>query len=104
MKTVEFKIESRPELEFRTARISPVELLAITTQMDLDKFVQTKALFEFTLEHIEVKVGEKWFPVKIPGQEVYMPTDIEDDLVSLNEILAWFLNEVVAKTFMKSSE
>ena len=38
---------------------------------------QTKALYTFALEHVEVKQGEKWFPVKVPNQEVYMPTSLE---------------------------
>lgn len=104
MKIKEFTIDSMPELQFRVAKISPVDLLAITTQMNFDKFQQTKALYTFALEHVEVKQGEKWFPVKVPNQEVYMPTSLEDDLVALNEVIAYFLNEVVAKTFTKSSE
>ena len=104
MKVREFTIESLPSLQFRTAAISPVDLLAITTQIDFDKYQQTKMLYTFALEHIEVKQGEKWFPVKLPGQEVYTPTSLGENLVALNEIITYFLNEVVAKTFTKSSE
>lgn len=104
MKVLEIKIDSMPDYEFRTKSISPVDLLAITTQTDFEKFAQTKALYAFALENMEVKIGEKWFPVKLPGREVYMPTDIEENLTALNELIAKFLDEVVAKTFTKSSE
>ena len=104
MKTIEFKIESLPDLELRFNKLSPVDLLAITTQIDFEKFGQTKELFGFALEHTEVKQGEKWFPVKYPGKEVYTPTSIEENLLALNQIVTYFLDEVIAKTFMKSSE
>ena len=104
MKTVEFTIESLPELEFRISKISPVDLLAITTQIDFEKFQQTKVLYQFALEHIDVKQGEKWFPVKLPNQEIYTPTTIEDNLSALNDLVAYFLNEVIAKTFTESSK
>lgn len=104
MQVNEFKIESLPDVQFRVSKISPIDLLAITTQIDFNNFVQTKSLYTFALEHTEVKQGEKWFPVKIANQEVYTPTTIEENLVALNEIITYFLNEVVTKTFMKSSE
>lgn len=104
MKTAEFTIESMPDVEFRVARISPVDLLAITTQIDFEQFAKTKVLYTFALEHCEVKQGEKWFPVKLPGKEVYTPSTIENNFRALNEIIAYFLNNVVAETFTESSE
>lgn len=104
MNTIEFTIESKKELTFRVVKLSPVDLLALQLQTDLDNFDQTRLLFRFALEHTEVKIGEKWFPVKTSGKEVYMPMGIEEDFTALNEICVWFLNNVIAKVFPKSSE
>lgn len=103
MEAQEFTIESRKE-QFRVAQISPIDLLALQMQTDLDNFEQSKILFKFALEHIEVKMGETWKPVKTQNREVYMPIGIENDYQALNELCVWFLNNVVAKVFQKSSE
>lgn len=103
MEILEFTIETRKE-SYRIVKISPVDILALQMQTDLDNFEKTQMLFKFALEHTEVKVGEKWFPVKTPNKEVYFPVGIEEDYVALNEICAYFLNNKMAKVFQKSSE
>lgn len=100
----EFTIKSRKKDKFRIAKISPVDLLALTTQIDLSNFQQTKVIFTFALEHIEVKVAETWMPVKVVGREVYQPSGIEEDMNAMNELVMYFLNEVIAKTFTQSSK
>lgn len=104
MQPKEFRIESKPEYELMIPKISPVDILALTTQMDFDKYLQTKTFYNFALEHTQVKVGEKWFPVKYPEREVYMPSEIEEDLTALNEIIEYFLREVIMPAFPKSGE
>jgi len=100
----EFKIESKPELDFRIGEISPVELLAISSQVDLDNLQKTETLFTFALEHTEVKQGNSWFPVKTKDREVYCPIEFKEDFAALNEVLTYFIKEVIVKTFLKSSE
>lgn len=100
----EFTIASDTTLKFRVVKISPVDLLAITTQIDFDKYTQTQMLFKFALEHTEVEQGGKWFPVKTKDREVYCPLGIENNLVVLNDIITYFLTEVIGKVFPKSSE
>ena len=102
-KEKEFTINSRKE-NFRIPYISPVKLLAISTQVDLEKFQQTETLYTFALENTEVQMGEKWFPVKTKDKEVYMPLGIDEDLIALNEICMFFITEVIYKAFQKSSE
>lgn len=99
----EFTVESSKEL-FRIGKISPVDLLAITTQVNLNSFEQTKVIFTFALEHIEVKVVETWLPVKTKDRDIYQPKGIENKLVVLNDLVTYFLNEVIAKTFTQSSK
>ena len=104
MQPKEFTIESKPEMQFRVTRVSPVDLLAITTQMDFEKFAQTKEMYTFALEHIQVKIGDKWNDVKMKGKDVYMPPELEDNIVALNELIIWFLNNVVMNAFPDSRE
>lgn len=99
----EFKIDTREET-FRFAKCSPVDLLAIVSQMDFEKYESTKQFINFALEHIEVKQGEKWIAVKVPNREIYMPNGIENDLVSLSMLSNKYMQEVILKTFQKSSE
>lgn len=98
-----FKLENRPE-EFRVGYISPVEMMAISTQVDFENYSMTKTLMQFCIEHVEVKIGEKWLPVKMKDKEIYKPSDIVKDFVALNEIFVYMMENVIAATFPKSSE
>ena len=104
MESKEFEISSKAGVKFRTTYISPVDLMALGSQVDLDDFAKSKLLFTFALEHTEVMIGEKWFSVKRPNQEQYMPIGIENEIVALNEISAWFIENIVINTFTKSSK
>lgn len=99
----EFRIDSLPDREFRVGKISPVDLMAITQTIDFDKFEANQTLVRFCLESCEAKVGEKWMPVKAKGRDVYQPMGIESDLVALNEIFLWVMENVIAKAFTRSS-
>ena len=104
MKQEVFSINSFPDLEFRVKKISPVDLLCLTTTMDLEDFSKTQSSYNFILEHIEVKINDKWFNVKITGKDIYMPESLEENLVALNELIEWFFSNVIAPLFQKSSE
>lgn len=99
-----FKIEALPDYEFEFDYISPIDLLALTTQLNLEEFKPTKLTYTFALEHIKVKVGEAWLPVKVADREVYMPSGIETNLIAISQLCNYFLNEVLAKAFTKSEE
>ena len=99
----EFTIESRKE-QYRIGKVTPIELLSISAVLDLEKLAQVTEFITFALEHVEVKMGETWQPVKAKGREVYMPLGIDEDIPALNEIVAYMLKEVVSKAFTKSSE
>lgn len=99
----EFKIKSREE-QFRVGQISPVDLLAISTQIDFENFKMTKTLIQFCLENIEVKMGEKWIPVKTKDRELYYPKDIVNDFIAMNELFTWMMENVIAAVFQRSSE
>lgn len=99
----EFKLESREE-QFRVGKISPIDLLAISTQIDFESFKMTKTLMTFCIENVEVKMGEKWVPVKVKDKEIYSPRDIANDFIALNELFMWMMENVVTAVFPKSSE
>lgn len=99
----EFKLESREE-QFRVGKISPIDLLAISTQIDFESFKMTKTLMTFCIENVEVKMGEKWVPVKVKDKEIYSPRDIANDFVALNELFMWMMENVVTAVFPRSSE
>lgn len=103
MEQTEFTLSSRQET-FRVAKISPIDLLAISTQIDFENFKMTKTLMQFCIENVEVKMGEKWLPVKVKDKEIYQPKDISNDLVALNEIFVYMMEKVVTAVFPKSSE
>lgn len=100
----EFTIESMPGTQFREANASPVELLALSTQVDFDKFQKTKEIFTFALEHIECKIEETWTPVKYPGREIYMPVGIEKNFKALTELCSWYTQNVITEVFTESAE
>ena len=99
----EFRIESLPDQAFRVAKISPVDLMAITQTIDFDKFEANRTLINFCLESAEALMGETWMPVKTKGREVYQPMGIEGNIIALNEIFLWMMENVVAKAFTRSS-
>lgn len=104
MKQEVFNIKSLPDFEFRIKKISPVDLLCLTTTMDLEDFNKTQDSYNFILEHTEVKINDKWFPVKIQGKDIYMPESLEENLIALNELIEYFFSNIIAPLFQKSSE
>ena len=100
----EFKIESLPGYTFREGKVSPIDLLAISTQIDFENFKMTKTLMTFCFENAEVKMGEKWLPVKVPGKEIYKPSEIATNFIAMNELFMWMMDNVVTAVFPRSSE
>lgn len=100
----EFTIDALPNEQLRVANISPVDLLAITTQIDFEKLQQTKTLITFCLENVEVKQGASWVPVKSKDREVYFPMGIENNLVALNQIFEYMMTNVITMAFQPSEE
>lgn len=100
---MEFKIESRKE-QFRVGKISPIDMMAISTQVDFENFKMTKTLMQFCIENVEVKIGEAWLPVKMKDKEIYQPKDLPNDFVALNELFIWMMENVVTAVFPKSRE
>jgi hypothetical protein len=100
----EFEIDKLSGTKFRVKEISPVDLLALTMSMDLKDFNSNRMLLNFALENMEVKVGEKWFPVKVQGRNVFMPQSIDKDLIAVSQLTNWFMENILNPVFMNASE
>jgi len=98
-----FKIKDYPK-EFRIKKISPVKILSIATQFGEDSLEATERIFTFALENTEVLILDKYLPVKEEGKEVYWPNDIEDNILVLQELVTYFVKNVINIVFQKSSE
>ena len=74
MEQKEFRIKSY-DGEFRIKKMNAIELLGIRSQIDFDNLDSAIEFFKIALEHIEVKIGNDWVPVKMKNREA---TDIRD--------------------------
>ena len=99
-----FKSKSRKDLEFRVGNISSIEMLTLQTQINFKSMTQTETVFSFILEHVEVNINGIWTTVKEKGRDIYIPFDLENDLMALQEIVVYFLNDVLKPIFKKSKE
>lgn len=99
----EFTIESRSET-FRFAKLNAIDLLAFSSIVDFDNIEKMKAVYTFILEHIEVKIDNKWYVVKETGKNVYMPFDLENDVIALQQLTKIFFNDKLMPVFTKSNE
>lgn len=102
---MEFTIEKRPDLQFRTREGTAIEMLAFQTLVDFSNFQKTQDMFSFILEHIEVKVVDSWVSVKDPKAEnVYYPVGIEKDLNVLMDLATFYMKNVVEPLFPRSNK
>ena len=99
MEQKEFKIESMPNNEFRIGKLDPTDILALGMTVNFNQFKQTKETMNFALEHVEVKMADKWVQVKQTDRSVYMPMGMEDNYKALQEIIQYFIEEVLSKVF-----
>lgn len=98
-----FTLESMPNTEFRFKDVSPLDILALNGA-DFKDIKQRRDIYKFVMENTEVKIGEKWFPVKTPDKDVYIPIGMEKKIAEMDEMCAKYMVEVVFKAFQKSSE
>ena len=101
---MEFEVKSLPGVKFRTKKVSPVDLLALSMSMDLKDFESNKALLNFVLESLETMIGEKWMPVKVKGRDVFMPTSLDTNVVAISELTDYFMEHVLNPVFQSASE
>lgn len=102
---MEFTIEKRPDLQFRTREGTAIEMLALQVLINFNDFGKTKDLFSFVLEHIDVKVVDSWLPVKdSKADNVYYPVGIEKELNVLTDLVAYYIKNVIEPLFPRSNK
>lgn len=98
---MEFKIPSLDN-EFRIKTMNAIQALALRNCINVDDFTTTEATFNIILEHIEVKCGEQWLPVKEKDANVFYPAGVEDNVFAINELIDHFLTNYFKPLFRKS--
>ena len=115
------KTIQKGKYEFRVGKISPVEMLTLSSagiglykkdaegnfSLDLSssKSIDTiNTFYNMVFENLEVKVLDKWYPVKQKGTEVWWPEEIKTDYQLLMDLIQWFMTDVIFPVFTKSSE
>lgn len=104
MEGQEFELESFPNLKFRFSYISPIDAVTFASMFNAENFRTNRDLTLYAIEHAEVCLNEKWFKVKQPNKDVYMPSGIEENGSALLKILDIFVERYILPVFQKSSE
>jgi hypothetical protein len=100
-----FILDSNKNYEIKIAKISPIKILSLSTQFtNSQNMKSSEEIFKFALEHTEIKILDKWLPVKEVDKEIYWPVTIEHEVLCLQEIIAIFIKEVLTEVFTKSSK
>ena len=99
----EFTIEGY-DFTFRIMDMNAIEAFAIQSQFDFSTFDNAKKLINVVLEHIEVKAGEKWLPVKMKDKAVYVPDKIENDIKLVKSLMSYFSDKYLEGLFQQSDE
>lgn len=87
---------------YRIKKMNAIELLALQSCTNLKDFASAVESFNIIFEHIEVQCGNSWLPVKVAGKEEYYPAEIENDIDTLQQIVAKFI-QYIQSVFPKSN-
>ena len=98
----EFTLEKLPNFTFRVGKISPVEFLTLHTFVDFNDFNKTQKSFDFVLTHTEVNLSGIWNVVK--EGDLILPLNLADNLPAMEELVYYFLHEILIPLFQDSKE
>lgn len=98
MEQKEFTIESISNT-LRPMKLQPTEVLALYYTQGFENLEKAKTTIDFILEHCEVNIENKWFPVKEKGKDIYMPINLGSNIKAINEIFMYFIEEILGKVF-----
>lgn len=100
-----FKIEEYPDVTFRVGYIPPVELLGLQSQLDFDDFKKVTFVYSYILEHLECSHDAeepKWFQVKVPGNNTFLPAGLDNNQSAMLHLCMWVIENYILPTFRKS--
>lgn len=91
--------------KFRITKMNAIDVLAMKELLtNNESYEELKTFFETVLEKVEVECLDKWLPVKEKNRDIYYPANIEDNVVAIQSIIDYFINQFLKPLFMKSSE
>lgn len=100
---MEFKIDSL-DFDFRVKRLNVIEVLAIRANLASDNIEETTRLFNSILERLEVRIEDKWIPVKLKNLDNLTPACLDADIRAVKELIDFFIKDYLKQVFMKSNE
>ena len=87
---------------YRIRKMNAIEVLALQSQINFETAEDSKRTYETILENLEVNVsGDKWLPVKEKKQNVYYPSEVENDYLTIKKLIKFML-DFVREVFQKS--
>ena len=89
---------------FRVKKMNAIEALALRTASSIENTKDALKFFNEILERMEVQVSDKWLPVKEKNVEAYYPAGIEDDVMTIQKLVDFFLTDFLKPLFTKSAE
>lgn len=100
----EFTLESEKGYKFRFKKMSPIDILATSSLLEMYfSSKDTEAYKEYlddSLSACEVCINGAWVSVK--DHDVWLPADIEEDYIGLRQITEKFTEKVIRPVFTKS--
>lgn len=91
------------EHEYKMKDMNAIEIMAMQSQMSFDNYEKTENFYKLLLEKMEVKINDKWLPVKEKGREIYYPDGIENDIEAIGNMLT-YCSKYLKSVFPKSNE
>lgn len=82
------------KFNFRIRKMNAIELLAFNMQSEIQTFDGTVETFNLILENIEVQTGDSWLPVKEKNKNIFYPSGIENDIMTIKELIPFFMNYI----------
>ena len=91
---------------FRVKKMNAIQLLALRSQIDFDNYKKIEKLYTLMLSNIEVEFDGQWLPVieeNKNGKINYYPANIEENVQAIDELIQYFMKEVLMPVFTSSN-
>lgn len=88
---------------YRIKKMNAIELLALQSQVDFSSLENAIKFYTTIVECFEVKVKDSWLPVKQPHSDIYLPENIKDDVLTIEELIKYMI-DYLKEVFQKSNK
>lgn len=87
---------------YRVKKLNALDIFAIKTACSFKTVESAKTSFEQILNKIEVQCLDKW--ITCFEEDNFYPANLENDVELVNELVSWFVGEVINPHFKKLDE